>query len=149
MGVQAQTTQTKLDQVELTKQFIGTWKTEYGKDTIGILNARPFGNGSERDIIISTKGVVINSVKALFGYDKEMDKMIEAILYKSSPNLIINVWWATSKNTFEGVPLKDFSNPENALLKFKCELKSPDVFIITNISNNKVVGTYTYTREKK
>jgi len=139
----------ELDQVEFMKQLLGTWKAEYGKDTIVIYNARPFGNGSERDITMSSKGVIINSVKQLFGYDKEMDKLIEVTLYKSSPNLIINVWWATSKTTAEGVPLKDISNPENAAIKLKCEFKSPDVFILTNIINNKVVGAYTYTREKK
>lgn len=138
-----------LNQVEFMQQFLGTWKAEYGKDTIVIYNARPFGNGSERDITMSSKGVIINSVKQLLGYDKEMDKLIEVTLYKSSPNLIINVWWATSKTTAEGVPLKDISNPENATIKLKCEFKSPDVFILTNIINNKVVGAYTYTREKK
>ena len=56
---------------------------------------------------------------------------------------------ATSKNTSEGVPLKVFTNPENAVSKMKSETKSPGSFIITNLVNNKVVGTDTYTREKK
>jgi hypothetical protein len=139
----------ELNQVEFMKQLLGTWKTEYGKDTIVVFNVRPFGNGSERDITMSTKGKILNSGKMLFGYDEVNDKILEAILYKSSPNLIINVWWATSKNTAEGVPINDISNPENATIKLKCEFKSPDVFILTNIINNKVVGAYTYTREKK
>jgi hypothetical protein len=58
-------------------------------------------------------------------------------------------WWATSKNTSEGVPLKDIINPENAVSKIKSETKSPDLFILTYLLNNKVVGAYTYTREKK
>ena len=32
-GLQAQTTTTKLNQVELLKQFLGTWKSEMVNDT--------------------------------------------------------------------------------------------------------------------
>lgn len=148
-GIQAQTTQTKLDQVEFMKQFIGSWTAEYGKDTILNFNARPFGKGSERDWTLSTKGKIFDSGKMLFGYDQVNDKIIEAMLSKSSPNLIINVWWATSETTSEGVPQKDISNPKNAVFRFSCVVKSPDVFILTYFSNNKLVGTYTYTRVKK
>lgn len=35
-GMLAQTTQTKLNQVELMKQFLGTWKCEIAKDTFNI-----------------------------------------------------------------------------------------------------------------
>lgn len=148
-GIQAQTTQVKIDQVEFMQKFIGSWKAEAGKDTIMVFDVLPYGKGSEREIIISTKGKVINSAKMLFGYDEVNDKIIEALLYKSSPNLMINVWWATSQNTSEGVPLKDISNPENALFKMKGELKSPDVFILTYFTNNKVVAEYTFTRQKE
>ncbi len=148
-GIQGQTTQTKLDQVEFMKNFWGSWKAEYGKDTILNFNVRPFGKGSERDWTLSTKGKIFDSGKMLFGYDEVNDKLVEVNLYKSSPNLIINIWWATSKTTAEGVPQKDISNPENATIKFRCVVKSPDLFILTYFTNNKLVGTYTYTREKK
>jgi hypothetical protein len=146
--LKAQSSQTKIDQVEFIKQFIGIWKAEIGKDTLMVFNIRPFGNASERDFTISSKGKILNSGKMLFGYDEVNDKIIEALLYKSSPNMIINVWWATSKTTSEGVPLKDISKPEKATFKMKSELKSPDVFTMTHIRNNKVVAEYTFTREK-
>ena len=94
-------TSKELNLVELMKQFIGTWKAEYGKDTILIYNARPFGNGSERDWTLSTKGKIINSARVLYGYDSKSDKLIEATLYESSPEIDLVVWWATSKNTWE------------------------------------------------
>jgi hypothetical protein len=134
--------------VEVMKQFIGTWKAEYGKDTILIYNARPYGNGSERDMTLTTKGKIIYSARVLYGYDSKSDKLIEVTLSKSSPELNIVAWWATSKNTWEGVPLKDITNPDNAVTKMKNELKSPDLFIMTDIVNNKVVGTHTFTRVK-
>jgi hypothetical protein len=36
-AIEAQTAQAKLDQVELLKQFMGTWKTEYSKGDAMIL----------------------------------------------------------------------------------------------------------------
>ncbi len=41
--VQAQTTQTKLDQMELMKQYLGIWKGELAKDTVMILNFTSYG----------------------------------------------------------------------------------------------------------
>jgi hypothetical protein len=142
-------TSKELNQVEWMQKFLGTWQAEYGKDTLLIYNAKPFGNGSERDWTLSTKGKIITSAKILFGYDSKSDKLIQVTLYKSSPEIDIWAWWATSKTTSEGVPLKDITNPENAVSKMKTESKSPDMFIMTNLVNNKVVGTHTWTRLKK
>ena len=146
--MQAQNTKVKIDQVDFMQNFIGIWKAESGRDTIMVFNVVPYGKGSEREFSMSTKGKVISIAKMLFGYDEESDKIIEAIIYKASPNLMINVWWATSQNTSEGVLLKDISNPGNAILKMKCELTSPDEFILTHILNNKVIGEWIFIREK-
>ena len=118
--LKAQTPKVKIDQVEFMQNFIGSWKAEAGKDTVMVFNVIPFGKGSERELTVSTKGKVISSAKMLFGYDEEKDKIIEAVIYKSSPNLMINVWWATSQNTSEGVQLKDISDSQNANFKMKC-----------------------------
>jgi hypothetical protein len=147
--MQAQTPTVKIDQVEFMQNFIGSWKAEAGKDTIIVFDVFPFGKGSERELTVSTKGKVISSAKMLFGYDEEKDKIIEAVIYKSSPNLMINVWWATSLNTSDGVQIKDISDPENAAFRMKSELKSPDSFTLTHILNNKVVGEWTFVRQIK
>lgn len=44
-NLQAQKVQTKLNQVELFKQFIGIWRFEYGKVTFLIIENTPFGIG--------------------------------------------------------------------------------------------------------
>ena len=147
--MQAQTTGVKIDQVEFMQNFIGYWKAEAGKDTILVFNVIPGGKGSEREFTMSVKGKVISSAKMLFGYDKERDMIIEALIYESSPDLMINVWWATSLTTSEGVQLKDISDPENAAFKMTGVLKSPDSFILTHILNNKVVGEWTFIRQVK
>jgi hypothetical protein len=146
---QAQTPKVKIDQVEFMQNFIGYWKAEAGKDTVMTFNAIPFGKGSEREFTMSVKGIVISSAKMLFGYDQERDKIIEAVIYESSPDLMINIWWATSLTTSEGVQLKDISDPENAAFKMTGVLKSPDSFILTHRLNNKVVGEWTFVRQGK
>jgi hypothetical protein len=148
-GIQAQTKQVQLNQIDLMKQFLGTWKCEMGKDTNAIVVYTIFGTTMEDNFKIITKEKIINSGKELFGYDKNNDKIIEAQLLESSPDLIIKVLWFTSKNTEEVVQFQDISNPENAILKWKIEFKSPDLWVMTTTQNNKVVSTLTFTREKK
>jgi hypothetical protein len=71
-GLQAQTTQTKLNQVELMKQFIGTWKGETGKDTTFTIEDKSFGDGHDVYLKTETKGKIIWEAKSLVGYDKKM-----------------------------------------------------------------------------
>jgi len=147
--MQAQTPDVKIDQVAFMQKFIGSWRAEVGKDTIMVFDVIPYGKGSEREITLITKGGDISMAKMLFGYDEENDKIIEAIIYKSSPNLMIRVWWATSENSSEGVLLKDIADPENAEFKMKGEIKSPDLFVLTHLFNNNVVAEYTFVRQKE
>ena len=148
-GLQAQTTHTKLDQVELLKQFLGTWKYELAKDTTIISEFTPFGTAIEDNYQIVTKGKILDSGNELLGYDKNSDRIITARLSKSSPDIEIMSWCWTSKNIFEGVRFQDITNPQNATFIMKIEFKSPDLFVMMFTQNNKVVASYTYTREKK
>ena len=145
---QAQTPQAKLNQVELEKQFIGTWKSEIAKDTIMYAEFTQFGL-MKGNIKVVTKDKILDSGEELFGYDKESDKSIQVTVWKSSTDIEINAWQFVSKNIKVGVPLKDISNRPDATLKFKIEFKSPDLWVMTTIQNNQVVGTVTMTRVKK
>jgi hypothetical protein len=146
--LQAQTQQTKLNQVELLKQILGTWKVEMAKDTTMILNYTLFGTGIEENGKIVTNGRMLNEEKELWGYDKKEDKIMYVQLWKSSPKLTLAAEWFSSKNILEAVLLKDISHPENADLKYKVEFKSPDIWVMTTIQNGKVIGTLTATRLK-
>jgi hypothetical protein len=148
-GLQAQTAQSQLNQVELLKQFLGTWKSEIAKDTIIIGDYTPFGTAVESNLQIVTKGKILDSWKRFCGYDKKNDKLIIAKLMKSSPVIEISEFWFTSKNTGEGVVIQDISHPENTTTKWKIEFKSPDFFVQTTLQNNKIVAVRTFTREKK
>ena len=145
--IQAQTTPTKLNQVELMKQLLGNWKSEAFQDTIWTGECKSFGNGLEWSSKTELKGKIVREGRSLMGYDKKSGKLIECDLSTSSPDIILYSMWFTSANKFEEILLKDVSHPENALI-MKYEFKSPDLFIETDIMNNKTVGTYTMHRVK-
>jgi len=136
-----------LNQVELWKKFLGTWKGEVAKDTFSIFTARPFGTGMEGTFKIVTKGKTVNEGKTLNGYDKKSDKFIEAD-GQSGSGINVYAYWFTSANTCEGIPIAYISNPENAVLRWTFEFKSPDMYVVTTIENNKPIKTENYYREK-
>ena len=144
VGIQAQTTENKLNQVELMKQFVGTWQCELGKDTFLLSENVPFGSGMISSSMIVTKVDTLDSIIQLYGYDKKNDRFIVAEQIKSSPVIEICEAWFTSKNTGEIV----VTNPENAPFKFIFEFKAPNMIVQTAIRDDIVVKKITGTRIK-
>ena len=70
-GINAQTGQTKLNQVELMKQFIGTWKSETFDGSAMILDYTPFGNAIVGNAKIVSKEAVLDNKKYFLGYDEK------------------------------------------------------------------------------
>lgn len=134
--IQAQTTETKLDQVELMKKFIGTWKGEFGDNSVFISENKQFANGIISNSHITTNGKIIESVAQLYGYDNKTDKFIIAELKESSSVIEICSTWFTSINTGEII----INNPDDAPFRFKFEFKTPDMIEQTAIQDNKVVN---------
>ena len=147
--LQAQSSQKNLNQAELFKQFLGSWKGEVGKDTIVVGVNTPFGTGIECSSQIVSNGKILDSVKELMGYDKKYDKFIIAELIKSSPAIEVLASWFISEKSGEMVLFQDISNPDNAKLKWKFEFKSSGLIEQTAIRNNKVVKVVTLIREEK
>jgi len=146
-GIQAQPTLQNLNQIELHKQFIGTWKCDVAKDTIIFYEIKPYGTGLEAFMKYVTNGNVYYEQKRLCGYDKNFDKYIYAYLDKEG-NFGLIAHWFLSKNKLEGVEFSDISNPEKASWKFEVEFKSPNMYTTVYFDNNKPVGTTTWTRVK-
>jgi len=144
--IEAQTTPVKLNQVELMKQFLGNWQAEMVLDTIQIDEYAAFGDAVVGNIRNVTKGKTLQSVKELWGYDEKNDKIVFAEVSDSSPNITLFAFWFTSENNCEGVPYQDISDPENAVLKYKMEIKSHDVWAMKMLQNNKEVAGLTFTR---
>ena len=147
--IQAQTTQNQLNQIELMKQFLGTWQAEMGKDTIQVDEFTAFGSGIVGTIKTITKGKVISTLKELWGYDPKNDKIIFSAIWESSPEMSLWAYWFTSKSTCEGVAYQDISNPEKARLKYKMEIKSTDTYVLRMLQNDKLVTESTFKRVKK
>ena len=143
-GIQAQDVQSKLNQIELMKQFIGTWKCELGRDTFLITETKPFGTGMISQSQIFTKDNVLDSVIQVFGSDKKADKYIMAELIKSSQAIEICSTWFTSNKAGEILII----NPDKTPLKFKFEFKSPICLVQTATYGDKVVKVVTGVKLK-
>jgi hypothetical protein len=118
-GVQAQTTTTKLNQVELMQQLLGTWKGELAKDTIMIMNWTSFGKAIEDNYKIVTKDKILYSRKAIYGYDQKYDKIVVAAITDNSPNIDLMAIWFSSKDTANLVGYQYLSNPEKSNFKMQ------------------------------
>jgi hypothetical protein len=144
---QAQTTQPKLNQVELMKQFIGTWEGAAGKDTTVIAEQKPYGTGQECYWKSVTKGKIAWEGKQLYGYDKKIDKFIYVNLTKGE-DIEIEAMWFISNNKCIDIPYSDIANLDKATVKGEIEFKSPDAWSETNFKNGKPVMIYNYKRVK-
>ena len=139
--------QANLNQTELFKQWIGSWKYDLGKDTTGFWELKLFGTGIEGYWKEVTKGKIVTEGKQLLGYDKKIDKYVFARLIKGED---IGIWatWFISNNKFIIIPYSDIANPDNTSLKVEVEFKSPNLFVETLILNGKPVKTYNMKRIK-
>jgi len=145
--LQAQTTLTKLDQVELMKQFASNWKGEVGKDTTVFWDIKSNGTALECNYKYVTKDKMIFEGKQLWDYDKKVDKFILSSMTNGMDSGT-SAFWFTSKYKSIIIPLSDISNPEKAAFKLDTEFKSPDMFIQKTIVNNNIVKIVTYNRVK-
>lgn len=136
-----------LNQVELMKQFIGSWKCEVAKDTICYWDVKAFGTGVDCYFKYVTKGDIVTEGKELWGYDKTTDKFILSEMIKGV-DIAIYVTWFSSKNKCAMFPYSDISNSASATSKWEVEFTSPDVLVETTFVNNNPIKIDTYTRVK-
>jgi len=146
--IQAQTTQVKLNQVELMKQFVGNWEAQWA-DTILSLECKVFGTGLDAYYNYKTVGKdkIVLEGKQLWGYDSRLDKYVVATL-ETGKDIWILACWFTSNNTYLITSISDISDPDKAFFKVEGEVKSPDIFSEKWIMNGKVVIAYSYKRVK-
>lgn len=137
-------TSKELNQVELMKNFKGTWKSDTGKDTTFIWEAKPYGEGLDVFVKTETKGKTVSEGKAVMAYDKNSDKFIQTRIMSGKGSIIAAMWF-TSKNTCEVVLYNDMANPENAPMKAIFEFISPTKFTQTDKVPNKPDDVSTFT----
>jgi len=140
-GIQAQTTQTKLNQVELYSQFKGTWRYDYNADTISFWEVKPFGGGFEAGVRYELKdGTIFYKAPSVIGYDNKNDRLIESQIKSNSSNIFLYSGRFTSANRFIETLLDCISSPDKSNEKWIFELKSPDLIEVTYMKNDKVVA---------
>jgi hypothetical protein len=139
-------TSKELNQVELIKQLVGSWKCDIGKDTTAFVEYKSYGTGLEGYVKYMTKGKIVMEGKQLWGFDKS-DEGIGVQMTKGFVTEIYAFWWI-SKNKYVFIPYNEISNPEKAPFKDEGEFKSPDVLVTTVTENNRPIITHTYTRVK-
>ena len=71
MTLNAQSSEQDLDQVELMKQFIGTWTTETGVDSTALWEIIPSDKGYVSNVYYQAKGVTYNTGKGIMGFTWE------------------------------------------------------------------------------
>jgi hypothetical protein len=146
--IQAQTAQTKLNQMELMRQWVGTWKGNIGIDTIFICECKPFNKGFELYLKNEVNGKVVIDWKTLVGYDKKNDKLIEALIFGDNPEMSLFSMWFSSTNKCEEISLEDSTSPDKAINKWTFEFKTPDLLIWNELVNNKTIHVYNLNRVK-
>lgn len=148
-GIKAQNAQSKLNQVELMKQFIGAWKAESSEGSFMILEFTPFGNAITGNAKVISQDTVFDMKKFFLGYDEKNDKIVMAEIYVYTANMDLTACWFISEDIMNSVPYQDISNPENAAIKWIFEFKSPDMLIIKSSQNNTIETIAEWTRDKK
>jgi len=149
-GIHAQTTENQLNQVELHKQYLGTWKSEY-KDTTVVFVFTPYGkSGMQASYKVSTKNKIIFQCRQLWAYDKNSDKVLGMQFEKTNPSVTTYLCWFSSKNVNEtvGLIIRDSEHIEKTKEQWTDVFKSRDLFIQSHIVNNKTVSVRTFMRVK-
>jgi ketosteroid isomerase-like protein len=138
----------KQEQIELYKQFIGSWKGEITKDTAIYWDVKPYGTGMECYFKAVTKGKIVMEGKQLWGYDTSAGKFTMVEMMKGVDNAIYSTWFDT-KNTctmqYYG-PVATTTSGDT--WEWKIEFKNPDMFVETILKNNSPTQTITINRVK-
>jgi hypothetical protein len=147
-SILAQTAETKLNQIDLMKKMAGSWRCNTNKDTTAFWDAVSYDTGLLVYNKYLTKGNLFVNGKELYGYDKSIDKFIDAGVYKRK-GIGVYLLWFISDNKYVVIPYRDISNPEQASFRMEGEFTTPDVIVETEIVKNKQVRTDTWTRVKE
>lgn len=147
-GIQAQTTQTKLDQVELMKQLLGNWQANEGKDTILLFEYKQFGQAYLANTYHIIKGQKTLSWINNFGFDvKEGKFKVYSIFLDGSYQTSISSF-ITEKEIFSDI-VQDFA-PETASAKVHIVFVSSNEYIKSLINKDgKKIWEYKFVKIKE
>ena len=145
-GIQAQTTQPKLNQVELMKQFLGTHQANTGKDTVETWEAQQYGNAFVMKVSQIIKGqkkpYYINNV----GFDSKENKFKGYLLFPKG-GYATWIGFFTAEKTFTGNLVQNF-DPLAVQFKLQAVFGTKE-FVWTEFNPSGVkTAEYTYKKVK-
>lgn len=136
--IQAQTPQPKLNQIELMKQFLGTWQANAGIDTVEVWEFQQFGKAFILNINRVVKGqktpLNINNIV----FNSELGKFKS---FQLSAEGTYNTWIGlfTTEKKFNG-DMVDNSNTETVWGKIQNVFDNPKEFTFTFSNTDGVIG---------
>lgn len=139
--------QKELNQIELHKQFIGSWKIEVGKDTICLWDVKPYGSGFDCYFKYVTNGKPIMEGKQMWEYDKATDRYTLAEVIKDTELKMYASYFVTNSKCIM-TELSDVMHPESARKKWEVEIKSPQSMVQNYLVANKLKKSFSYQRVK-
>jgi hypothetical protein len=146
-GSQVNAVQARLNQIELMKQFTGSWKAEIAKDTVVLWDIKSTGTGLDCSYRYMKGGNVLFEGKQQWEYDVKTDKSVgtQVVNGKNEP---MGFAWFTSKNKYVMVSYTNNNKSDNSGWKIEAEFKNPDTFIQNTFVNGKPINTVTFKRIK-
>ena len=81
LNLYSQSPENELDQVELTKQYIGKWAAEVGKDSTWLWEITPSNNGYVHAFYLKVKGKTVETMPGIIGFGSEYRTTNIFILY--------------------------------------------------------------------
>ncbi len=139
IGILAQKPQPKLNQLELYKQFTGTWQAEIGADSVEVRECREYGLSFVIDVYQIIKGKKIPMYINNVSFDSNEGKFKGFLLY---PNGGYFTWIGqfTKNNYFNGNIVFNFM-PEVAWSEFHASFINPNEFTCTNFNQQSQLTT--------
>jgi hypothetical protein len=148
IGMQAQTTKAKLDQRGLMNQLLGSWKSDFNKDTALFMTNTLYDAGAKGYNKYFINDRIIMEEELVWNYNLSLDKFILTIVTKGFDKEIFVVWF-TSEKKYERVRYSDIANPEKASFRVEGEILSSNMFIETKIEDNNLVRTFTFIKDSR
>ena len=136
---------TQLNQVELMKQFLGSWNCDISRNTSYRYEITPFGDGMLSTVEVIVDGNVIDSIKQIYGYDAKTDKFILSEILKSTSEVEISNAWFTSEKSGTIIT----NEPVYSVSRIDFEFQSPDIIKQAAVLDNNYTLDMTLYRIKK
>jgi hypothetical protein len=138
--------QNQLNQIELFKKFIGSWKMELNKDTIFTFECKSYDEGLDLYLKEESDGRILIEQKGLMKYDSKSDRLIQQ--NPEADNLPSPIaMWFTSGNLCEAGMVSDISDPARVPTERKWEFKSPDLLVLSVLVDGKFLEALVLKRE--